>query len=101
MATGGKREEIDAKIKGWERELERLRVALAGAPESVHSRYHPSFVELYRAKEVVKSRWEAIRGVYRPEATAVQRFEEALSAMESAWAVAQPMFADALKARAA
>ncbi len=83
MATGGKREEIDAKIKGWERELERLRVTLGGAPESVHSRYHPSFVQLYRAKEVVKSRWEAIRGVYRPEAAAVQRFEEAMSAMEA------------------
>ncbi len=101
MATGGRREDIDVKIKAWERDLERLRMALAGAPESVHSRHHLTFVELYRAKEVVKSRWEAVRGVYRPEATAVQRFEEALSAMEAAWRGAQPMLDDILKPRAA
>jgi hypothetical protein len=97
MATGGKREEIDAKIKAWERELERLRLALARAPESVHSRYHPTFIEVYRAKEIVRSRWEAIRGAYRPEPAAMQRFQEALAAMEAAWAAAQPMFADVLR----
>lgn len=97
MAPGGKREEVDARIKAWERELELLRVALARAPESVHTRYTPSFVELYRQKEILKSRWEAIRGVYRPEPPAVQRFEEALAAMEAAWTAAQPTFADVLK----
>ncbi len=101
MATGGKRDEIDAKIKGWERELESFRVVLARAPESVHARYYADFVELYRAKEVVKSRWEAVRGVYQPEAAAVHGFEEALSAMEAAWSAAQPMLADVLKAQAA
>ena len=49
MATGGKREEIDAKIKGWERDLEQLRLALARAPESVHAEYQTRFVEVYRA----------------------------------------------------
>ena len=101
MATGGKREEIDAKIKTWERELERVRLALARAPESVHDRYHPSFTEVYRAKEIVKSHWEAVRGVYRPEPAAIQRFQEALEAMEAAWAAAQPMLADVLKPQAA
>ena len=101
MASGGKRDEIDAKIKEWERELERLRVALARAPESVHDRYYQNFVELYRAKEVVKSRWEAVRGVYQPEAAAVHAFEGALSAMESAWRAAQLMLADILKPQAA
>lgn len=101
MAAEGKRGEIDAKIQAWERELERLRVALARAPDSVHAQYHPKFVEVYRAKEVVKSRWEEIRGVYRPEPTEMERFQEALSAMERAWATAQPMFADVLKPKAA
>jgi len=101
MATGGKREEVDAKIKAWERELERLRVALGRGPESSHAQYYPRFVEVYRAKEVVKSRWEAIRGVYRPEPADVERFHEALASMEKAWATAQPMCADVLKPMAA
>lgn len=101
MATGGKREEIDTKIKAWERELERLRLALARAPESVHDRYYPHFIEVYRAKEVVKSHWEAVRGIYRPEPAAIHRFQEALAAMETAWANGQPMFAGVLKAQAA
>ena len=100
MATGGKREETDAKIKGWERELERVRLALCRAPETAHERYHPSFTEVYRAKEAVKSRWEAVRGVYQPEPAAVHRFQEALAAMEAAWAAAQPMLADVLKPEA-
>ena len=101
MATGGRREKIDAKIKAWERELERVRLALSRAPESVHARYHPTFTEVYRAKEIVKSRWEAVRGVYQPEPAAIQRLQDALEAMERAWAGAQPMFADVLKPRAA
>lgn len=100
MATGGKREEMDAKIKAWERELERVRVVLAQAPDSVHERYHPTFTEVYRAKEIVKSRWEAVRGVYQPEPAAVVRFQEALKSMETAWAAAQPMFADVLAPQA-
>ena len=101
MATGGKREEIDAKIKAWERDLERLRVALARAPEPVHARYHPGFTELYRAKEVVKSHWEEIRGVYRPEPAAAQHFHEALAAVEAAWRAARHMLDDVLKPMAA
>jgi hypothetical protein len=101
MTTGGRREEIDAKIKAWERELERLRLALARAPESVHERYQKTFAELYLAKEVAKARWETIRGVYQPDAAAVQRFHEALAAMEGAWAAAQPVLADILKPQAA
>lgn len=101
MATGGKREEVDAKIKAWEWDLERLRVALARAPEPVHARYHSGFTELYRAKEVVKSHWEEIRGVYRPEPATVQRVQEALAAMEAAWRAAQPMLDDILKPMAA
>jgi hypothetical protein len=101
MASDGRRDEMDAKIKAWERELERLRVALARAPEPVHIQYYREFVEVYREKEVVKSRWEAIRGVYRPEPTEVERFQEALSAMEKTWVTAQPMFAEVLKVVAA
>jgi len=97
MATGGNREEIDAKIKGWERDMEQLRLALARAPESVHAEYQTRFVEVYRAKEIVKSRWEMIRGVYRPEPLAIQRFEEALAAMEGAWTGARAMFTDVVK----
>jgi hypothetical protein len=97
MATGRNREEIDTKIKAWERELERVRVVLARAPASVHDRYHPTFTEVYRAKEIVKSRWEAVRGVYQPEPAAVDGFQEALKSMEAAWAAAQPKFADMLK----
>jgi hypothetical protein len=101
VGEGGKREAIDAKIKAWERELERLRVVLARAPESVHDRYYPSFTEVYRAKEIVKSRWEEMRGVYWPEPAAIQRFQEALEPMEAAWAAAQPMLADVLKPQTA
>lgn len=85
MAAGGRREEIDGKIKAWERDLERLRVALANASDDVNVKYRMDFVGLYRRKEIVKSRWEAIRGVYRPDAAAVQSFEEALAAMEVEW----------------
>lgn len=101
MSAGGKREEIDAKIKAWERELERVRLALAHAPDSVHDRYHPTFTEVYRAKEIAKSRWEALRGVYQPEPAAIRQFRDALEAMEKAWAAAQPMFADVFKVQAA
>jgi putative heme degradation protein len=96
MSTGGHREAIDAKIAAWERELERLRVALANAPDAVNARHHAGFVELYRQKEVVKSRWEVIRGVYRPKADDVHRFEDALAAMDAAWTAAQPMLVEVL-----
>ncbi len=96
MAAGGKREKIDRKIKAWESELERVRLALARAPNSVHDRCHQTFIEVYRAKEIVKSRWEAVRGVYQPEPAAIQRLQDALEAMEKAWAIAQPKFADLL-----
>ena len=101
MATGGMRDEINAKIKGWERELERVRLTLARAPDAVHDRCYPTFAEVYRVKEILKSRWEAVRGVYQPEPAAVERFQEALKSMEAAWAAAQPMFAEALKPHAA
>lgn len=94
MAAGGKRETIDGKIKAWENELERVRLALARAPNSVHERCHQTFVEVYRAKEIVKSRWESVRGVYHPEPAAIQQFHDALEAMEKAWTIAQPNFAD-------
>src|SRR5574341_1049151 len=96
MATGGRRDEIDARIKKWERELERLRVALAGAPQEVHTRWNPDFINLYWKKEALKSAWEAIRGVYRPEPQALQRFEQALATMEAAWGAAQPMVTEVL-----
>jgi hypothetical protein len=89
MAEGGRREEVDARIARWERDLERLRVALANATDTVNAKHHPTFVELYRRKEVAKSRWEEIRGVYRPDAHAVRRCEDALAAMEAAWQQAQ------------
>ena len=38
-----------------------------------------------------------IRGVYRPEPLAIQRFEEALAAMEGAWTGARAMFTDVVK----
>jgi len=101
MAGGGRREEMDAKIALWERDLERLRVALANAPEALNAQHHPTFVELYRRKEVAKSRWEAIRGVYRPEAQAVGHFEDALAAMEAAWPKAHAMLTEVLPIRAA
>jgi hypothetical protein len=101
MAEGGRREEIDAKIARWERDLERVRVALANASDALNARHHPTFVELYRRKEVAKSRWEAIRGVYRPDANAVQRCEETLAAMEAAWQQAQAMLNELLATQSA
>jgi len=101
MATGGKRESIDAQIKAWERELERTRLALARAPDTVHERHHSTFTEVYRAKEIVKSRWEAVRGVYQPEPASIQRFQDALDDMEKAWVTARPMLADLLDPQAA
>ena len=86
MATGGRRKEIDTKFAAWEHDLERLRVALANAPEAANAKYHDAFVELYRQKERAKSAWEAIRGVYRPDADAVRRCDEVLATMETAWA---------------
>ena len=100
MATGGRRDEIDGAIQAWESDLERLRVALANAPEAVNARHHTGFVDLYREKEMVKSRWETIRGVYQPDAQAVRRFEVAFASMTAAWANAQPMLAEVLVAAA-
>jgi hypothetical protein len=94
MAAGGRREEIDAKIREWEHGLERLRLWLANAPEAVHLAHHPQFVELYRRKEAAKSRWEAVRGVYRPAPEALQEWEAAMADMESAWEKAQGLFAE-------
>lgn len=94
MTTGGRREENDARIARWERELEHVRIGLANAPDVLNAKHHPTFVDLYRRKEVVKSRWEAIRGVYRPDPDAVRRCDEALGAMEAAWAAAHGMFAE-------
>jgi hypothetical protein len=82
---------MDAKVALWERELEQVRVVLANASDAVNAKHHPTFVDLYRRKEVVKSRWEAIRGVYRPDAEALRRCDEALRAMEAAWGAAQDM----------
>ncbi len=96
MSESGKRNEIDAKIKAWEQELERMRLALATASEAAVAVHEAGFVELYRMKEVVKSRWEAIRGTYRPDLEAVRRFEDARAAMEIAWDAAQSMRAKAL-----
>jgi hypothetical protein len=96
MATGGKREEVDAKIRAWESDLERLRLALAAAPGGVHATHHQRFVELYRQKEIVKSRWEVIRGAYQPPPEASRRFAEAFAAMEDAWAAAGSMRSEIL-----
>ncbi|RPI07561.1 MAG: hypothetical protein EHM71_10300 [Zetaproteobacteria bacterium] len=101
MAAGGRRGEIDAKIKAWERDLERLRVAFANASDEVNVKHRTDFVGLYRRKEIVKSRWEAIRGVYRPDAAAVQSFDEALAAMEAEWFRAHAMLEEACSAGAA
>ena len=94
MAAGGRREEIDARIKQWEQDLERVRLTLARAQEEVHARWNADFITVYRQKEVVKSAWETIRGVYHPEPEAVQGFERALVAMDAAWAACQPMLAE-------
>ena len=96
MATGGTREEVDAKIRAWELELERLRLALAAAPDEVHAAHHQSFIELYRQKEIVKSRWEVVRGAYQPSPDAGRRFAEALAAMEKTWAAAGSMRSEIL-----
>ena len=98
MAVGGRREEIDEKIKGWEHELERLRLKLARAPEEVEAKYSGPFVELYRKKEMVKSSWERVRGVYLPDPEAVRQFEKTRADMEAAWSAAQPIFAEVLEA---
>lgn len=96
MAMGGRRDEVDGAIKAWECDLERLRVVLANALETVNAKHHSGFVELYRQKEIVKSRWETIRGVYQADADAVRRFEDAFASMAAAWADAQPMLAEVL-----
>jgi hypothetical protein len=101
MASGGRREEIDARIKQWEQDLERVRLTLARAPEEVHARWNADFITLYRQKEIVKSAWEAIRGVYHPEPEAAQGFERALVAMDAAWTACQPMLAEVLNLEAA
>jgi hypothetical protein len=100
MTTGGRRGTIDETIAAWERDLERLRVALANASDAVNAEHHAIFVDLYRRKEVAKSRWEAIRGVYEPDPDAVQRCEEALAAMQAAWATSEPVLTSVLLARA-
>ena len=101
MASGGRREEIDARIKQWEQSLEQLRLALACAPEEVHARWNPDFVNLYRQKEVLKSAWEAIRGIYQPESESLQRVEKELAAMQAAWEAAQAMRTETLARGAA
>jgi hypothetical protein len=96
MAAGDRREEVDTKIKEWERELEKLRLGLACAPEEAEAKYSGIFAELYRKKEIAKSRWEPVRGAYLPEAEAVRQFEKALGEMDAAWSAAQPMLAEIL-----
>ncbi len=91
MTAGGRRQEIDEAIVGWERDLESLRLWLANAPEPVHLAHQTEFAALYRRKEVAKSRWEEIRGVYLPPAKAAAAFETALAEMESAWREAEPL----------
>lgn len=99
MASEGKRAEMDEKIKAWEHDLERLRLALARGPAELHERLGRRFTDLYRAKEVVKARWEAVRGVYRPAPAERAQFEEALRAMEAAWAAEQSMVSEVLGAQ--
>ncbi len=89
------------KIKAWERDLEKLRLALARAPEEAEAEYAGAFVELYRKKEIAKSRWELVRGAYLPEPEAVRQFEKALGEMDAAWSAAQPMVAEVLGAKTA
>jgi hypothetical protein len=96
MADGGRREAIDAAITAWECDLERLRVALANAGDAMHAEHHAHFVALYGQKEVVKSRWELLRGTYQPAAVAVRCFEDAYREMEAAWDAAQSMWAAVL-----
>jgi hypothetical protein len=101
MAMSEKRDEVDAKITAWERELERLRVVLAGAPEAVHAAHHQRFVELYRQKEIAKSRWEMLRGSYQPDPEAVREVEKAFAAMKATWANAAAMLAALLPEKSA
>lgn len=96
MAIGSIREARDERLKTWERELERLRVALARAPEELHEQYSPEFTALSRVKEIVKSRWEAIRGVYQPAPVEIEGVQAGFEAMEKAWAAAQTMIASVL-----
>ena len=98
MASSGKRDAVDAEIKEWERELERMRVGLAAGNDDLHAAQGQRFVALYRQKEIVKSRWETIRGVYRPDPDAVAHFEHALKAMEAAWAESAPLLSGAVPA---
>jgi hypothetical protein len=99
MASEGKRAGMDGKIRAWEHDLERLRLALARGPAELHERFGPRFTDLYRAKEVLKARWEAVRGVYRPAPAELARCEEALRAMEAAWAAEQSMVSEVLGAQ--
>jgi hypothetical protein len=96
LENAGRRSEIDTRLAGWDERLELLRVRLGTAAEGLHEKHGPTFHELYRRKEALRSGWETIRGVYQPEASARQRFEEALVAMEQAWAAAEPMVAEVL-----
>ena len=96
MTTDGAQEEIAGKLKAWERELERVRLALARAPDSIHDRYQSTFIEVYRAKEVLRSRWEAARGGYQKDRDAIHGVQDALDDMEKAWEAAQPLFATVL-----
>lgn len=96
MATGGRRDEIDARLAGWEAELETLRLRLAGGPEEQHAKHASTFAALYRRKELVRSRWEAIRGIYGPDPAAVRAFEAALADMAAAREAAAPLVAEIL-----
>jgi hypothetical protein len=96
MSSGRIRDERDDRLKTWERELERLRVALGRAPDAVHEQYSSEFTALYRAKETVKSRWEAIRGVYRPAPAEIEGVQVAFETMGKAWVAAQAMIAAVL-----
>ncbi len=93
MTSDSVRNEHDERLKMWERELERLRVALGRAPDAVHEQCSPEFRALYRTKETAKSRWETIRGVYRPAPAEIEGVQVAFEAMEKAWVAAQAMIA--------
>jgi hypothetical protein len=96
MNSDRMRRERDERLKTWERELERLRVALGVAPDALHEQYSPEFMALYRAKETAKSRWEAIRGVYRPAPAEIEGVQVAFETMGKAWVAAQAMIAAVL-----
>ncbi len=96
--TTDRRSEVDARLAGWERDLERLRVRLGGGSEELHRKHEAAFRELCRRKETLRARWEEIRGVYRPEAAAIRRVEESLAELAAAWQAARPMVAEVLGA---